>query len=150
MPEFSIHAFDSTLRRDCARLNNMETNSVIMMLRKGAGERGDNPQPHAFPLSSLLLSPSSPYSPPFPNLSASLSSPPFSQCPSTRYHFPGFLVPGLSTAKGYGLAFQAGAPNVSYFSMAILRLNEQGFVGKLTRKWWENTNNCPVEQTTSE
>ncbi|XP_067046387.1 glutamate receptor 4-like isoform X2 [Acropora muricata] len=57
-------------------------------------------------------------------------------------------VPGLSTAKGYGLAFQAGSPNVSEFSLAILRLNEQGFVGKLTRKWWENTNNCPVEQTT--
>ncbi|XP_067046394.1 glutamate receptor 2-like isoform X1 [Acropora muricata] len=57
-------------------------------------------------------------------------------------------VPGLSTAKGYGLAFQAGSPDVSKFSLAILRLNEQGFVGKLTRKWWENTNNCPVEQPT--
>ncbi|KAK2559852.1 Glutamate receptor 3 [Acropora cervicornis] len=59
-------------------------------------------------------------------------------------------VPGLSTVRGYGLAFQAGSPNVSEFSLAILRLNEQGFLGKLTRKWWDNTNNCPVEQTTSE
>ncbi|XP_044180944.1 glutamate receptor 2-like [Acropora millepora] len=57
-------------------------------------------------------------------------------------------VPGLSTAKGYALAFQAGSPNVSEFSLAILRLNEQGFVGKLKRKWWDHTNNCPFEQTT--
>ncbi|XP_015751798.1 PREDICTED: glutamate receptor ionotropic, kainate 2-like [Acropora digitifera] len=57
-------------------------------------------------------------------------------------------VPGLSTAKGYALAFQAGSPNVSEFSLAILRLNEQGFLEKMTRKWWDNTNNCPVEQTT--
>ncbi|KAK2560025.1 Glutamate receptor ionotropic [Acropora cervicornis] len=57
-------------------------------------------------------------------------------------------VPGLSTAKGYALAFQAGAPNVSEFSLAILRLNEQGFLGTLERKWWDNTNNCPVEKTT--
>ncbi|XP_015753332.1 PREDICTED: glutamate receptor 2-like isoform X2 [Acropora digitifera] len=57
-------------------------------------------------------------------------------------------VPGLSTAKGYALAFQAGAPNVSEFSLAILRLNEQGFLGTLTRKWWDNTNKCPVEETT--
>ncbi|XP_067047695.1 glutamate receptor 2-like [Acropora muricata] len=57
-------------------------------------------------------------------------------------------VPGLSTAKGYGLAFQAGSPNVSEFSLAILRLNEQGFLEKLRRKWWDDKNNCPVEQTT--
>ncbi|XP_044181464.1 glutamate receptor 2-like isoform X1 [Acropora millepora] len=57
-------------------------------------------------------------------------------------------VPGLSTAKGYALAFQAGSPNVSEFSLALLRLNEQGFLGKLKRKWWDDTNNCPLEQTT--
>ncbi|KAK2559937.1 Glutamate receptor 4, partial [Acropora cervicornis] len=44
------------------------------------------------------------------------------------------FVSGLSTAKGYGLAFQAGSPNVSEFSLAILRLNEQGFLEKLRRK----------------
>ena len=89
-------------------------------------------------------------SPPFslPLLTLSFS-PPSSQSCSTRYHFPRFLVPGLSTVRGYGLAFQAGSPNVSEFSLAILRLNEQGLLGKLTRKWWDNTNNCPVEQTTS-
>ena len=90
-------------------------------------------------------------SPPFSLLLLTLSlSPPSSQSPSTRHHFPCFLVPGLSTAKGYALAFQAGSPNVSEFSLAILRLNEQGFLEKMTRKWWDNTNNCPVEQTTSE
>ena len=102
------------------------------------------------PFLSLSPSPSSPYSLPLPNLSASLPSSPSSQSPSTRYHFPRFLVPGLSTAKGYGLAFQAGSPNVSEFSLAILRLNEQGFLEKLRRKWWDDKNNCPVEQTTSE
>ena len=83
-------------------------------------------------------------------LSASLPSPPSSQSSCTLYHFPRFLVPGLSTAKGYALAFQAGSPNVSEFSLALLRLKEQGFLGKLKRKWWDGTNNCPLEQTTSE
>ena len=95
------------------------------------------------PLSTVLLFPSSHL----------LSSPPFPSSfhsPSTRYYFPRFLVAGLSTAKGYGLAFQAGSPNISEFSLAILRLNEQDFLGKLTRKWWDEKNNCPVEQTTSE
>ena len=93
------------------------------------------------------LSPSTPYclSPP---ILYPFPSP--SQSPSNRYHFSWFLVPGLSTTKGLGLAFQAGSPNVSEFSLAILRLNEQGFLGKLTRKWWDDTNDCPVEQTTSE
>ena len=93
--------------------------------------------PHPTFISSLLW------------LSTSLPSLPSSQSSCTLYHFPRFLVPGLSTAKGYALAFQAGSPNVSEFSLAILRLNEQGFLGKLTRKWWDNTNNCPLEQTTS-
>ena len=88
------------------------------------------------------------------SLSYSLSFFPFfphppSQSPSARYHFRRFLVAGLSTARGLALAFQAGSPNVSEFSLAILRLNEQGFLEKLTRKWWDNINNCPVEQTTS-
>ena len=39
---------------------------------------------------------------------------------------------------------------MSEFSLAILRLNEQGFLEKLRRKWWDDKNNCPVEQTTSE
>ena len=104
------------------------------------------------------LSPTSPYYLPttLPTLFPSLLSPsPLLPVPPrgllllARYHFPPFLVPGLSTARGYGLAFQAGSPNVTDFSLAILRLNEQGFLGKLTRKWWDNTNNCPMEQTTS-
>ena len=91
--------------------------------------------------------PLSPYSPPRLTLSF---SPPLAQSPSIWYHFSRFLVPGLSTAKGFALAFQAGSPDVSEFSLAILQLNELGFLGKLTRKWWDNVNNCPVEQTTSE
>ena len=93
------------------------------------------------------LSPSTPYCLSLPIL---YPFPSPSQSPSNRYHISWFLVPGLSTTKGLGLAFQAGSPNVSEFSLAILRLNEQGFLGKLTRKWWDDTNNCPVEQTTSE
>ena len=121
------------------------------MLRKGGkGEGDDNALPHASPLSSLLSSVYPPYSLPFPTLSSSPPSPLSSWSPSARYRFRRFLVPGLSTARGYGLAFQAGSPNVNEFSLALLRLNEQGFLGKLTGKWRDNTNNCPVEQTTSE
>ena len=101
-------------------------------------------KPYPSPPYSLPLSPSS-----APVLTLSFA-PPLSQSPSTRYHFPRFLVPGLSTAKGFALAFQAGSLDVSEFSLAILQLNELGFLGKLTREWWDNVNNCPVEQTTSE
>ena len=140
LPELSIHAFDLTSRRDCPKLTYKEMNSIVMMLRKEEwGRDGDNALPHAFPLSYLLSSP--PYS---------LSLPSPSLSPSNRYHFSRFLVPGLSTAKGLALAFEAGSSSVSDFSLAILRLNEQGFLGKLTRKWWDDTYNCPVEKTTSE
>ena len=101
-------------------------------------------RPYPSPPYSLPLSPS------FPPVLTLSFSPPLSQSPFTRYHFPRFLVPGLSTAKGFALAFQAGSPDVSEFSLAILQLNELGFLGKLTRKWWDNVNNCPVEQVTSE
>ena len=60
-----------------------------------------------------------------------------------------FLVPGLSTAKGLGLAFQADDPDVTDFSLAILHLHENSFLENLKRKWWESSNGCPQEQETS-
>ena len=128
-----------TSRRDCPKLINMVLYLFLRCIGKRRGRDGDNTLPHALPLSSLPASPS------YSLLLSSLLSVSF-----YSVSFPRFLVPGLSTPRQYALAFQAGSPNVSEFSLAILRLNEQGFLGKLTRKWWDNANNCPVEQTTSE
>ncbi|KAL9962101.1 hypothetical protein ACROYT_G031173 [Oculina patagonica] len=57
-------------------------------------------------------------------------------------------VPGLTTAKGLGLAFQANDPHVDDFTLAILRLHENDFLNSLRRKWWETKNGCPKEQET--
>ena len=61
-----------------------------------------------------------------------------------------FSVPGLSTAKGLGLAFQANDPYAKEFSLAILNLHEKSFLEDLRRKWWETTNVCDEERETSE
>ena len=58
-------------------------------------------------------------------------------------------MPGLSTAKGLALAFQANDPDVKDFSLAILRLHENSFLDGLKRKWWESSGGCPKDQETS-
>ncbi|KAL9962102.1 hypothetical protein ACROYT_G031174 [Oculina patagonica] len=57
-------------------------------------------------------------------------------------------VPGLTTAKGGALAFQANDPHVVDFTLAILRLHENDFLDNLKRKWWETNNACPQEHET--
>ncbi|XP_078377925.1 glutamate receptor ionotropic, kainate 3-like [Oculina patagonica] len=57
-------------------------------------------------------------------------------------------VPGLTTAKGLALAFQANDPHVDDFTLAILRLHENDFLNSLRRKWWDTKNECPQEQGT--
>ncbi|XP_078376095.1 glutamate receptor 4-like isoform X2 [Oculina patagonica] len=57
-------------------------------------------------------------------------------------------VPGLTTAKGLALAFQANDLHVDDFTLAILRLHENDFLNSLRRKWWDTKNECPQEQRT--
>lgn len=59
-----------------------------------------------------------------------------------------FSVPGVSNAKGLGLAFQANDPYVTDFTLAILRLQENGFLENLKRKWWESSTGCAKEKDT--
>ncbi|XP_078384274.1 glutamate receptor ionotropic, kainate 3-like isoform X2 [Oculina patagonica] len=59
------------------------------------------------------------------------------------------VVPGLTTAKGLTLAFQAHDPHTNDFTLAILRLFENDFLDSLRRKWWENSNACAKEQETT-
>ena len=58
-------------------------------------------------------------------------------------------MPGLSTAKGLALAFQANDPDVQDFSLAILNLHENSALEGLRRKWWESTNGCPQDPDSS-
>ena len=60
-----------------------------------------------------------------------------------------FSVPGLNNAKGLGLAFQANDPYVTDFTLAILRLQENGFLENLKRKWWESSTGCAKVKDTS-
>ncbi|CAH3015262.1 unnamed protein product, partial [Porites evermanni] len=57
-------------------------------------------------------------------------------------------VPGLTNVRGISLAFQANDPYVTDFTLAILRFQENGFLGNLERKWWESSSGCPKEQDT--
>lgn len=58
-------------------------------------------------------------------------------------------VPGLSTAKGLGLAFQSNDPTVKDFSLAILKLHENTFLEQRKREWWDHANTCPKEKDTT-
>ncbi|XP_078384348.1 glutamate receptor 4-like isoform X2 [Oculina patagonica] len=55
-------------------------------------------------------------------------------------------VPGVTTAKGYGLAFQVNDPRLDDFTLAVLRLHENDFLDNLKRKWWDTKNECPEEK----
>ncbi|KAL9962086.1 hypothetical protein ACROYT_G031156 [Oculina patagonica] len=57
-------------------------------------------------------------------------------------------VTGLTTAKGGALALQANDPHAVDFTLAILRLHENGFLDSLRRKWWEIKDECPNEKET--
>ena len=71
----------------------------------------------------------------------------FEQFQTLRYFFE--TVAGLSTAKGMAFALQHNSPFTREFTLAILRLQENGFLEGLRRKWWHVTSNCPQEEDTS-
>ncbi len=91
-------------------------------------------------------------------LEVSLSVPLSSFCNIKEKYNPKFLfclqislinsVTGLTTAKGGALALQANDPHAVDFTLAILRLHENGFLDSLRRKWWEIKDECPNEKET--
>uniref|UniRef100_A0A182HTL3 Ionotropic glutamate receptor C-terminal domain-containing protein n=1 Tax=Anopheles arabiensis TaxID=7173 RepID=A0A182HTL3_ANOAR len=60
-------------------------------------------------------------------------------------------IGGLLDDKGYGIAMRKNSPYRSALSEAVLRLQEQGVLTSLKRKWWkEKRGGGACEQSTSE
>ncbi|XP_065284543.1 glutamate receptor ionotropic, kainate 2-like isoform X2 [Dermacentor albipictus] len=57
-------------------------------------------------------------------------------------------IGGLLDSKGYGIALPHGSPYRSFFSSAILRLQENGTLHMLKERWWkvqDPSRRCPEE-----
>ncbi|XP_075752246.1 glutamate receptor ionotropic, kainate 2 isoform X3 [Rhipicephalus microplus] len=57
-------------------------------------------------------------------------------------------IGGLLDSKGYGIALPPGSPYRSFFSSAILRLQENGTLQMLKERWWKfrhASRHCPGE-----
>ncbi|XP_037578968.1 glutamate receptor ionotropic, kainate 2-like isoform X2 [Dermacentor silvarum] len=57
-------------------------------------------------------------------------------------------IGGLLDSKGYGIALPQGSPYRSFFSSAILRLQENGTLHMLKERWWkvrDPNRHCPEE-----
>ncbi|KAH8020905.1 hypothetical protein HPB51_008732 [Rhipicephalus microplus] len=57
-------------------------------------------------------------------------------------------IGGLLDSKGYGIALPPGSPYRSFFSSAILRLQENGTLQMLKERWWKlrhPSRHCPEE-----
>ncbi|XP_078361238.1 glutamate receptor 2-like [Oculina patagonica] len=53
------------------------------------------------------------------------------------------MLENLLEAKSYGIALQRNSELTNQFSVAILKLREEGIVDKLRKKWWEQRSECP-------
>ncbi|XP_042480627.1 glutamate receptor 2.8-like [Macadamia integrifolia] len=48
----------------------------------------------------------------------------------------------IYSSEGFGFVFPKGSPLVSYMSMAILNLTDDGTIDKMKQRWLENQTNC--------
>ncbi|XP_020632392.1 glutamate receptor 2-like isoform X2 [Orbicella faveolata] len=53
------------------------------------------------------------------------------------------MLENLLEAKSYGIALQRNSELTNQFSVAILKLREEGVVEKLREKWWDHRSECP-------
>ncbi|XP_048590419.1 glutamate receptor 4 [Nematostella vectensis] len=54
---------------------------------------------------------------------------------------------GFMGAQSYGIALPKGSPYTNNISMAILQLQEIGFLEELRRKWWDYRSQCRTSRT---
>lgn len=58
------------------------------------------------------------------------------------------MLENLLEAKSYGIALQRNSELTDSFSVAILKLREEGVVDKLREKWWDHRSECPDPKAT--